>query len=310
MMYWVRCAMLSVSIFFLTYIVLSAALATVWRWLRGRRTIENADTLFTLRILPLLFALLVVVLITIPSFWSLEPSATNEGIGWPIAIIFAATSFWIFYRSARIAMAVRQASRYFALASPSPLRIDAASKLFAYQLPDNAPNLFVAGLWRPRLFISRGAIETLDAQEMQAAIRHELAHAQRQDNLKQIVVRFCAFPAMASLDKQWLRAAEIAADDRSVTDELGAADLAAALIKVGSASARLTIPALGMSLVPEAEAPVSDRVRRLLDWKPVTNHRGSHNGQLYLLLLPIAGVAFNLVWLMSQMHRFTELLFK
>src|SRR5207302_858138 len=84
-------AMLSVGIFFLTYAVLSAVLAVVWQWLRSRHQIENADTLFTLRILPMLFALLVVVLVTVPSFWSLEPSATNEGIGSPITVLFAAS---------------------------------------------------------------------------------------------------------------------------------------------------------------------------------------------------------------------------
>jgi Zn-dependent protease with chaperone function len=276
----------------------------VWQWLRSRHQIENADTLFTLRLLPILLALLVVVLVTLPSFWSLEPSASNEGIGWPIATLFAASMLWMMICSARIFVALRKASRFFALASPS------VQQPSAYEIPGNVPNLFIAGLWRPRLFISRGAIELLDSQEMRAAIRHELAHTRAHDNLKQMAMRLCAFPALASLDKQWLRAAEIAADDRAVSDELGAAELAAALMKVGTASARLSLPALGMSLVPEADAPVSDRVRRLLDWKPVTNHRASRGGRLYLLLVPVAGIAFNLVWLMSQMHRFTELLFR
>ena len=82
-----------------------------------------------------------------------------------------------------------------------------------------------------------------------------------------------------------------------------------ALIKVGTASARLQVPELGMSLVPEADAPVSARVQRLLDWKP-NPRRGGHAAQLCLLLFPAGIVAFNLVWLMTQMHRFTEILFQ
>jgi Zn-dependent protease with chaperone function len=164
-------------------------------------------------------------------------------------------------------------------------------------------------LWRPRLYISRGAMQMLDAEEMQAAIRHELAHADGFDNLKQLVVRFCAFPALASLEKEWVRAAEIAADDRAAQDESQAADLASTLIKVGTATARLSLPELGMSLVPETDTPVSDRVRRLLEWKPGRINHDSHV-VLWLLSLPIAAVALNLVWLIPQMHRFTELLFQ
>jgi len=310
MMYWVRGAMLSVSVFFLTYVILSAVLAGTWEWLRRNWRVEDADTLFTLRILPAFGALLLMIFVTIPSFWSLEPSATNEGIAWPIATLFAASTLWVTFRSVRILAALRQASKFFALASPSLLRVNVDPRFPAYELPDNGPNLFVTGVWRPRLLISRGAMGMLDAQEMQAAIRHELAHAQGRDNLKLMLMRFCAFPALASLDREWLRAAEMAADDHAALDESGAADLASALVKVGTASARLAVPELGMSLVPETDAPVSARVQRLLEWKPTNPHRGQPIARWCLLFLPVGMVAINLVWLMTQMHRFTEILFQ
>ena len=309
MMYWVRCVMLSVSIFFLAYVALSAALALAWRQLRSKR-IDDSDTLFLLRILPALLALVLVFLVAIPSFRSLEPSAIDEGIGWPIAGLFSASMVWMVVRGARIFTAWRRASKFFAQASRSRISLDVEPRLAAYELPDDGPNLFVTGLWRPRLFVSRGAREILDVGEMQAAILHELAHAQGNDNLKQLIVRFCAFPALASLDKEWLRAAEVAADDRAAVDESRAADLASALIKVGRASARLPQPELGMSLVPECDTPVSDRVRRLLAWRPGSSRRGPRMAQLCLLSLPIGMVAVNLVWLMTQMHRFTEILFQ
>ena len=108
------------------------------------------------------------------------------------------------------------------------------------------------------------------------------------------------------LDRAWLRAVEIAADDRSVTDELAAADLASALIKVGTESAALT-PQLGMSLVPEADAPVSERVRRLLAWKSASRSNANHFA-LGLLFLQAAVLAASISWLIPQMHRFTEFL--
>src|SRR4051794_38554604 len=97
-MYWLRFAMLAVGVFFLTYAVLSVALAGIWQWLRTGLRIENADTLFIMRVLPLLGAIVMVALVAIPSFWSLEPSATNEGIAWPALILFTAGALWILFR--------------------------------------------------------------------------------------------------------------------------------------------------------------------------------------------------------------------
>jgi Zn-dependent protease with chaperone function len=260
--------------------------------------------------LPLLGAVLVVLLVAIPSFWSFEPSASDEGVGLPAAVLFAAGTAWMVFRCTRIFNSWRKVSKFIGLASPSLGPSDPLSELEAYELQGTGPNLFVAGVWRPKLLISSAAVELLDPHEMQAAIRHEFAHVRRRDNLKQVLVRFCAFPCFASLDRKWLQAAEMAADDQAATDELGAAELASALIKVGKASARMAVPELGMSLVPEDDAPVSERVQRLLDWKPVQSHRGEQMTQLCLLLLPVGIVAINLVWLMTEMHRFTEVLFR
>ena len=309
-MYWLRFAMLAVGVLFLTYAVLSVALAGIWQWLRRHSRAENADTLFIMRTLPLLGAVLVVALVAIPSFWSLEPSATDEGIAWPALILFVASAVWLVFRFGQIVHSSREASKFFALASPIRRSLNVASEIPAYELQGAGPNLFVAGVWRPRLFVSSEALRLLDAEEMQAAIRHELAHTRSRDNFKQVVVRFCAFPTLASLDRQWLQAAEIAADDRAVSDEAGAAELASALIKVGKASARMAVPELGMSLVPENDAPVSARVQRLLDWKPSRSPRSSRAAQLGLLLLPIGAIALNLLWMLGQMHRFTEILFQ
>lgn len=309
MMYWVRYAMLIVSVFFLVYVALSVLLAAAWQGLKKLRMFEGATALFTLRILPLAGSMLVVFLVTIPSFWSMEPPATDEGIGFPAAILFAAGAGWVVFRGARIFASFSHADKFFALASPSKRWLQVAPQFAAYEFSSDAPNMFIAGLWRPRLMISRATVDLLDPQEMQAAIRHEIAHADSSDNIKQLIVRFCGFPGLASLDREWLRAAEIDADERATLDEVGAADLASALIKVGMASRRVAVPELGMSLVPETDAPVSARVQRLLDWKR-NSHRGGHAAQLCLLLLPAGVVAFNLVWIMTQMHRFTEVLFQ
>jgi len=304
-MYWLRFAIVCASVFILLYTAISAMLALVWARLQQTGLIKSAEALFTLRMLPAITAFIVLAFVVVPSFWVLEPPAADEWIGLWAAILSFACLAWLAVRAAKLYSAWRSTAEIFDRAVPTKI---AGSAVPIFELQDSGANIFVAGVLKPRLLISRRAIELLDGDELQAAIRHELAHANSADNLKQMLVRFCSFPFLSSLDRSWHRAVEIAADDHSVTDALTAADLASALIKVGSESAALT-PALGMSLVPEADAPVSERVRRLLAWK---SGKRSHAGRfaLGLLLLQAGVVAANLSWLVPQMHRFTELLFQ
>src|SRR2546430_3924935 len=66
MMYWVRFAMVSVGVFFLLYVALSALLAVAWQWIKRHNLIDSADALFILRISPLSGAAFVVLLVAIP----------------------------------------------------------------------------------------------------------------------------------------------------------------------------------------------------------------------------------------------------
>jgi hypothetical protein len=305
MMYWLRFAVVCASVFIFLYAMLSVLLALAWTRLKASAVFRSAEGLFTLRLLPVVTALIVLAFVVVPSFWVLEPPAADEWIGFWAASLSFACVIWIGASGVNLYSAWRNTRKIFERAVSREVP---GATLPVFELPEAGANLFVAGVLKPRLLISRRAIELLDDDELQAAIRHELAHARSADNLKQMVVRFCSFPFLASLDRAWLRAVEIAADDRSVTDALTAADLASALIKVGAESAALT-PELGMSLVPEADTPVSDRVRRLLHWKSGSR---KHAGRFALgfVLLQAATVAMNIGWLIPQMHRFTELLFQ
>ena len=305
MMYWLRFAVACASVFILLYVFLSVLVVAVWSRIKGRGVIQTADALFILRTLPVVSTLVVLALVVVPSFWALEPPAAEEWIGVWAALLSLGCVSWLAIRGANLYRAWRSTSRIFSRAVPWH---EADAPVPVYELQETGASLLVAGVLKPRLLISRETIALLDKDELQAAIRHELAHANSGDNLKQIIVRFCSFPFLSSLDQAWLRAVEIAADDRSVTDALTAADLASALIKVGTASAGLT-PELGMSLVPEADTPVSDRVRRLLAWKSGQRSRFLHLAAAALALQAIT-VAANLPWLIPQMHRFTELLFQ
>ena len=49
------------------------------------------------------------------------------------------------------------------------------------------------GFFRPRILVSRKAIETLDTMELSAAVAHELTHSLRRDNLKRAAVEVLCF---------------------------------------------------------------------------------------------------------------------
>jgi hypothetical protein len=304
MMYWLRFAMVCASAFILLYALFSLLLSLAWSLIQRHRLIQSADALFTLRILPAASAVIVLALAVAPSFWELEPAAADEWIGGWAVLLSVAWFAWAAVQGAHLIRAWRQTAGIFKRAVSR--KLDDAP-VAVYEIEDARANLFIAGIVKPRLLISRGALELLDADELRAAIRHELAHTNSGDNLKQIIVRLCSFPLLASLDSEWLRAVEIAADDRSVNDALMAADLASALIKVGTSSAALA--PLGMSLVPTVETPISDRVRRLLNWES-SQRRPLLHLVAGVLVVQTAAVAASLPWLIPQMHRFTELLFQ
>jgi Zn-dependent protease with chaperone function len=103
------------------------------------------------------------------------------------------------------------------------------------------PALFCAGVRRPVVYVSRGALDLLDDQELAAALAHEAAHAERKDPERSWVVmglRALMFlnPTFQILARTLARDAERLADERGA--ELGADRLALAsgLIKLHRAT--------------------------------------------------------------------------
>jgi len=178
----------------------------------------------------------------------------------------------------------------------------------AFQTLESAPLLAVAGLCRPKLLVSGCARQLLDPGELDVAIRHELAHARRRDNLKKLLLRACAFPYLGALDRAWLEAAESNADDEAVQDERSALDLASALLKASRLTRRVPGPELAMDLVSGAPGAVAARVERLLSWTP----RARPQRRLLPIAAPAlvsavtAGLAY--MWVLARVHQFTEFL--
>jgi beta-lactamase regulating signal transducer with metallopeptidase domain len=106
----------------------------------------------------------------------------------------------------------------------------------------------------------------LSERELEAALRHEVVHVRRRDNLRKLILRLVVFPGMAELESAWREATEMAADDAAVASASEALDLAAAVIKL-SRLAPLEAPAeLTTALAHSPAESLNARVARLIAW--------------------------------------------
>ena len=111
-------------------------------------------------------------------------------------------------------------------------------------LDQSMPSLFCAGVWRPAIYVTRGALDLLDPGELRAALAHEQAHLARRDPARSWVMlglrcAMCLNPTFQVLARALARDAERLADERGV--ELGAdrLALASALLKLHRAAGGL-----------------------------------------------------------------------
>ena len=307
-MYFIRGGVIALGVFFLVYVALSLLVSLGWRTLHRDRRRVSAATAYGFRILPLVAALVVVSVFTVPSFLRFEPRWDDEPIGnAALALASVGAAILIFGIINALLAWMRTSSSVSSWTSDSrTLNLKAAVP--AFQTPESASLLAVAGLCRPKLLVSGCARQLLEPGEFDVAIRHELAHVRRRDNLKKLLLRTCAFPFLGALERAWLQAAEISADDEAVQDERSALDLASALLKVSRLSSRLPGPELAMDLVSGNPGAVAARVERLLSWTP----RARPQRRLFPVAVPAlvsaVTVALAYMWVLARVHQFTEFL--
>lgn len=109
----------------------------------------------------------------------------------------------------------------------------AAARRFARSLPaighmndvvvlsDDRPRAFCAGLLRPRVYVSSGAVATLDGEALNAVLLHERHHAQRRDPLRLACGRVAAralffIPGLNDLVDRQQALAELSADETAM----------------------------------------------------------------------------------------------
>jgi Zn-dependent protease with chaperone function len=118
---------------------------------------------------------------------------------------------------------------------------------------DAAPQAFCAGLARPQIYLSSGALRALEAGALRAVIAHERHHRDRRDPLRVLLATVLSealffLPVMARLRDRFVALLELAADDAAVRDGRGGAGaLAAAMLAFDAASS----PAGAVGIAPE-----------------------------------------------------------
>jgi Zn-dependent protease with chaperone function len=96
------------------------------------------------------------------------------------------------------------------------------------------PQAFCSGLWRPRVYVTRGTFDCLPLDQLAAVVAHEQHHARRRDPLRLFVARALGeglffLPALGRLADRYAALAELAADEAAVS-RAGRRPLAAALL--------------------------------------------------------------------------------
>jgi hypothetical protein len=105
----------------------------------------------------------------------------------------------------------------------------------AHIVDDDEPQAFCTGLLRPRVYISRAALELLGDRECAAVLAHEAHHARRRDPLRLLVARALAeglffLPVVRRLPERYAALAELAADQAAAAERGGRRALASALL--------------------------------------------------------------------------------
>jgi hypothetical protein len=273
-MYALRGLAICSATFFLVYLALSIAVIIVWpkafHHAQKRSAQFCADVLFLFRISPLFFGLLVTLLFAGPSFLIFEPRTANEPIGaWLPLLAFGGLAV-LGAGAGNAALALQGISKAAAGWASSATAMSFPAKVTAQadflRTTAIAPPLTTAGVFHPRVWLSSTAERLLSEPELHTALRHELVHVRRHDNLRKLFLRLVAFPGMAGLEIAWREATEMAADDGAVSNALEALDLAAAVIKLSRLTPLISPEELATSLVHGPAESLTARVSRLLMW--------------------------------------------
>lgn len=273
--YFLRLVCLSLACFFLIHLVLGLGISALAPLTLNRvkrlKPGSAAGLLLAARLFPSVAAVLVVAGICVPSYLWLEPDAAVEQVGLVclaaaiVSVVNLAASMW-------------RGSRAIVLSMRYNRRTGGEARTLGEEIPvvwmdQGAGLIALAGIFRPRLVVSREVARELSADQLAVALLHERAHWSSRDNLKRLLMllapdalpfRFRFFAGLEALERGWVRFTEWSADDRAVCgDPHRSLALAGALVRVARLGNRSAISPLMTSLMADA-SDLEARVERLL----------------------------------------------
>lgn len=157
----------------------------------------------------------------------------------------------------------------------------------------NIPAAFVAGILRPRIYLTTRAFRLLSLDERRIVLFHEQEHVRRRDPLKLALLRLAGFlfPGFHRIEKRWKEAAEIECDwaCRECGEE--PAEISSTIVKLARfAREASTAPTLAYAL--GGEPVLRQRVERLLSGiRPRTLQQARLTLVLVILALVSAGLS-------------------
>ena len=273
--------------------------------------------LLGLRLLPFAAGASAVLGLCIPSYLWLEPQTIAEHAGWAFltfAFLGALVCTLSMARAARAVAVSNRCNRAWQKAGRGARLATEDSN--AVIVEKEAPLLTLAGVYRPRLIVSEGVLRALSAEQLAVALRHEKAHRGSRDNLKRLLLLLApdAVPfvtSFSSLDREWSRFSEWAADDEAVQgDSRRALSLAEALLRVARMGSGPGLSFLHTSLA-SVNQDLTARVERLLRLEPARFESLRWKGVVARgAVLAMGGsLATLMLWpaTLSSVHRLLEL---
>ena len=318
MRYWALLATLSLACFFLAHAAFGVVMIALAQCLHSMEMPprQAAFTFFALRIVPAVLAVVFVSTIAIPSFLRFEPAAANEEFSVPLlafATLAAIAIGGVALRTISMLWRTHQIVQdWQRRAEPIDL---VGVPIDAYRLEQSRPQMAIVGLFRPKLFISSGALELLEPEELQAAIAHEAAHHRAGDLWRQLTVRSLpdVLPGtkfFSGCERMFFRSVEESADEHGAQLSGHAVELASALVKFGKYSSADPAP-FGAYLVPQGhEAELAGRVTKLLRGHAVHANLRIPAAAILLFTLAVVLVDLHHDALLLQTHHAMELLVK
>jgi Zn-dependent protease with chaperone function len=182
----------------------------------------------------------------------------------------------------------RAIARLRSVAGPPARRLAEAaarSDIRVEQIETDRPFCALVGVWRPRVVVSRGAIDRLSDDELCAALQHERAHQSLHEVFWASLVALsadCSLFRARRAHAAYRRCREFVADDAAART-VAAVDLASALL----ALARSPAAPMGVGFAETADVPV--RIARLL--RPEHEPQGRSYARAAIAALAALGAA-------------------